>query len=233
MTRGLLLRLLAARAAGRPVALVTDLCCGRQWLVHGDPDEEPPAAEGQGLAAAVLAGARRYLRLDRSGLIGPGEDAAEEAYHFVRSFNPPPRLVVVGAGEMARAMRRLAAELGYRVVAVEAAGPPGSDGPWRDLAVDAHTAVVALTHDPSLEEPALLAALRSRAFYVGALGDRHANRRRLDRLRRTGLGEAELNRIRSPAGLDIGACSQAEAALSILSEITAVRRNRGEAGSPR
>ena len=94
------------------------------------------------------------------------------------------------------------------------------------LAPDMRTAVVTLTHDPKLDDPALTAALRSPAFYVGALGSKKTHGARLGRLAKAGFTETDLSRIHGPAGLDIGAKSPAEIAVSVLAQLTAARRNR-------
>ncbi len=155
-----------------------------------------------------------------------------------QAHNPPLRLVVVGAVHIAQALVSLAPALGLAVTVVDPrrsfATPERFPGialsnDWPDEAMaalgpDGRTAVVTLTHDPKLDDPALDRALRSEAFYVGALGSRKTHAARLDRLRALGHGDAALSRIRGPVGLAIGAVTAPEIALSILSEIVAVRR---------
>ena len=160
---------------------------------------------------------------------------------FVEVFGPPPKLVVFGAVDVAESLAALAGRLGWRtVVADTRAGLatreriPSSDEllvGWPDkvlgrIGLDADTAVVVLTHDEKLDTPALLAALRSDAFYVGALGSRRAQAARREHLLAEGLDEAYLERLSGPSGLDLGASTPPETALSILAEIVATRAGR-------
>ena len=222
MTPNLLARLEQARAAQRPVVLATRLPSGEQVLLPGD--DAPP-----GLAAAAEAA----LRADRSQTV-----EADGAPWFLHAYNPPLRLVVVGAVHIAQALVPMAAGLGYGVTVADPRRAFATDErfpgvtvstDWPDEAMDAlrpdsRTAVVTLTHDPKLDDPALDRALRSQAFYVGALGSRKTHAARLGRLRELGHGDAALARIRGPVGLDIGAVTAPEIALSILAQIVAVRR---------
>ncbi len=222
MTPDLLARLEQARAAQRPVVLATRLPSGEQVLLPGD---DAPA----GLAAAAEAA----LRADRSQTA-----KADGAQWFLHAYNPPLRLVVVGAVHIAQALVPMAAGLGYGVTVADPRRAFASDErfpgvsvstDWPDEALDAlrpdsRTAIVTLTHDPKLDDPALDRALRSEAFYVGALGSRKTHAARLGRLRGLGHGDAALARIRGPVGLDIGAVTAPEIALSILAQIVAVRR---------
>ncbi|HEX9769938.1 MAG TPA: XdhC family protein [Kiloniellales bacterium] len=226
MQRDLLDRLLTLRAAKRPAALVTDLESGDQAVVEADG-----TAGGLALGATEVAAVLGAVRDDRSGL-----DA--EMKRFVQVFNPPLRLVVVGAVHIAQQLVPLAATAGYDVTVVDprrawASGErfPGialvtdwPDEALRTLAPDHRTAIVTLTHDPKLDDPALAAALSSPAFYIGALGSLRTQARRLERLRAQGFEAAALARIHGPAGLDIGAKSPAEIAISILAQIIQVRR---------
>ncbi|MDH3472737.1 MAG: XdhC family protein [Rhodospirillales bacterium] len=225
MRRALLDRLLQRLAQKRPVALVTDLATGRQSLIGDDRPEGELELDGERLAAAAGA-----MAADRSGVL-PGEDGL-----FVQVFNPPPRMIVIGAVHIAQALVPMAELAGYEVVVVDPRGAwateerfPGvtvtKDWPDEALArldLDRRTAVVALTHDPKLDDPALTVALGSEAFYVGALGSRRTHARRLERLREGGLSEADLARIHGPIGLALGARSPAEIAVSILAQVTQV-----------
>jgi xanthine dehydrogenase accessory factor len=157
---------------------------------------------------------------------------------FLNPFNPPPRLVVVGAVHIAEALVRLAALVGHAVTVIDPrevflrpdrfagaetiAGWPDDILP--DLDLDARTAVVALTHDPKIDDRALIAALASPAYYVGALGSRRTHAGRLTRLAAAGVDEAKAGRIHAPIGLAIGAEGPAEIAVAILAEITAALR---------
>jgi len=177
---------------------------------------------------AVEPGASRVLELD-------GERV------FAEVLGPPPRLVVVGATDTAEELCHAARALGWRTAVADPRpalvtrerlpSPDELVTAWPDealerLAPDADTAVVVLTHEERLDVPALTTALRSDAFYVGAIGSRRTQERRRERLLEAGLGEEELERIAGPAGLDLGAHSPAETAVSILAEVLAVRAGR-------
>jgi xanthine dehydrogenase accessory factor len=160
---------------------------------------------------------------------------------FVQVFSPPPRLVVVGAVHIARPLAEMGKLAGYGVSVIDPrrsfAGSNAFDGvsvssDWPDEALakmkpDTRTAIVTLTHDPKLDDPALDVALKSPAFYIGALGSKKTHAARKERLTERGFNDTDMARIHGPVGLDIGALSPAEIALSIMAQITAVRR--GEA----
>jgi xanthine dehydrogenase accessory factor len=160
---------------------------------------------------------------------------------FVHRFDPPLRLMLVGAVHIAQALGPLAAMLGQQVLIVDprgafAAGPRFAgfevDDRWPDEALadwrpDAASAVVTLTHDPKLDDPALAAALRSPAYYIAALGSRKTHASRLERLAAMGFSAADLARIHGPAGLAIGAANPAEIALSVAAQMVAAWRTRG------
>jgi xanthine dehydrogenase accessory factor len=222
VTPDLLAQLQAARAAKRAVVLATRLADGVQHLL---PSEK---------AAAELAeAARRALVRDESGTV-----KLSDGEWLLQTHNPPVRLIVVGAVHIGQALVPMAALLGLAVTLVDPrrsfASPERFPNvtishDWPDDAMDAlhpdsRTAVVTLTHDPKLDDPALDRALRSEAFYIGALGSRKTHAARLNRLRALGHDEAALARIRGPVGLAIEAVSAPEIALSILAEIVAVRR---------
>lgn len=222
MRTELLARLEAARAEKRPVALATRLPDGEQLLL---PDD--------GKAHELTGAAQEAMRQDRSRTVQAGDET-----WFLHVFNPPLRLVVVGAVHIAQALVPMAAQLGYGVTVVDPRRAFATDErfpgvavstEWPDEAMDAlrpdtRTAVVTLTHDPKLDDPALDRALRSDAFYIGALGSKRTHARRLDRLRELGHDDATLSRIHGPVGLDIGAVTAPEIALSILAQIVQVRR---------
>jgi len=228
MKRALLDILLAERAAKHPVALVTEIPGGAQALVTEDTLEGELA-----LGAAALTEIRPMLRRDKSGMI-----EIESRRLFVQSNSPPPRLLIVGAVHIAQALAPMASLAGYGVTVIDPRRAfatdsrfPGIDmrGDWPDeamaeLAPDRRTAVVTLTHDPKLDDPALQTALRSPAFYIGALGSKKTHAARQGRLARAGFSPEEIARINGPVGLSIGALSPAEIAVSILAQITAVRR---------
>lgn len=169
------------------------------------------------------------FRSDRSGV---------EGGVFVAIHNPPLRLVIVGAVHIAQALVGMARSCGYDPVLIDPRAAFGSAArfqgevirqDWPDeamaaLGLDARTAVVTLTHDPKLDDPAIMAALRSDCFYLGCLGSTRTHAKRVARLAEAGFGAAEIGRIHAPVGLDIGAKSPGEIALSILAEITQVLR---------
>ena len=229
MKRELLDLLLAERAAKQAVVLVTELATGRQELIRS---QQPDLAS----SLPELERAREVLRRDRCVILDEKEGRV-----FLQPFNPPLRLILVGAVHIAQALSRMATEAGYEVIIVDprqafakaqhfehaTLSHDWPDAGLHALAPDARTAIAALTHDPKLDEPALDAALRSEAFYVGALGSRRSHAARCRRLRERGLGAADLARVHGPIGLDIGALSPAEIAVSILAEITqTLRRER-------
>jgi len=226
MKRDLLQALLAAQQAKRPVALITEVESGRQLLLDGQHRQGDLEQD-----ARLIELAAERLQRDRSGML-------EDGRHFIQVFLPPLRLAIVGAVHISQALVPMAKLAGYEVTVIDPrqawateARFPGVSmiTDWPDEALeafgpDARTGVVTLTHDPKLDDPALLCALRSPAFYVGALGSTRTHARRLERLRAEGLDEAALARIHGPAGLAIGARSPAEIAVAVLAEMTAVLR---------
>ncbi len=228
MRRETLHAILAARAVKRPAVLVSNLESGDQRLFYADaPDES-------GLAPAVRAACIEALRADRSRRLA-GEDGSPL---FVQAFNPPLRMVIVGAVHITQALAPMAALLGYEVTVVDprrafatderfpgvAVDTDWPDDALRRLSLDRRTAVVTLTHDPKLDDPALEVALSSGAFYIGSLGSRRTHAARLDRLRARGFDDPTLARIHGPIGLVIGAKSPAEIATAVTAEITAKLR---------
>jgi xanthine dehydrogenase accessory factor len=214
--------------ARRKAALVTELATGNRRLAHA------PGDLGDDLAPALA----EAFRQDRSIAL-PGSSGEI----FINVFAPTTRLVIVGAVHVAQALVPMARALGYDVLIVdpraafatqERFGDVRIEHDWPDEALaadglDAATAVVALSHDPKLDDAALISALRSDAFYVGALGSRKTHAGRVERLKQAGIAEADIARIHAPIGLDIGAQGAAEIALSIIAEITAVARGKGGA----
>jgi xanthine dehydrogenase accessory factor len=197
------------------------------WLEAGGGDE--PGPELATLAAEVIrAGRNRLLEVDGRRV-------------FAEVYGPPPRLFVYGAVDTAESLCRAAKLIGWTTVVADAramfateARLPSADElivAWPDEAFervrpDHQTAVVVLTHDDKFDRPALLAALATEAFYIGALGSRRNQERRRARLMEAGAEEDELDRISGPCGLDIGADTHEETALSILAEILATRAGR-------
>jgi xanthine dehydrogenase accessory factor len=229
MKAAFLKQVLADRAAKVPVAVVTDLGDGRQGIVHDDGDPAGDIA----LNDEQLAEVRKALRADESGTL----DSADGKL-FAQVHNPPPRLLLVGAVHISQALAPMAAMTGYGVSVIDPRRAFATDerfpgiamrGDWPDEAMadlkpDRRTAVVTLTHDPKLDDPALQAALRSPAFYIGALGSRKTHAARLKRLAAAGFTPEQTARVHGPVGLSIGALSPAEIAISVLAQITAVRR---------
>ena len=225
MKRGVLGALRRAREAKQPVALVTDLEEGSQGLVYANRID----AAGLSLEASVTRDIRTMLRVGRSGMV-------PDTNVFVRSFVPAYRLIIVGAVHIAQSLTFLARECGYQVTVIDprrafATPQRFSDVEllleWPDealarLAPDAQTALVTLAHDPKIDDPGLVAALDSEAFYIGALGSRRTHDKRVQRLTAQGLGD-KLSRINAPAGLDLGGRSHAEIALAILAQLIQAR----------
>ncbi len=211
----------------RPVALATELATGRHALVG------PATVTGEfALDETTLAAARRALHADESLCV---EGASGTV--FVGVFNPPLRMIIVGAVHVAQALAPMAALAGFRVTVVDpresfasAERFPGIAlcHDWPDEALgrlrpDERTAVVAFTHDPKLDDPALEAAMRSPAFYIGALGSRRTHGRRCERLSARGFAPSDLLRIHGPIGLDLGGRTAAEIAVATLAEAIATR----------
>jgi len=211
-----------ARLARRPVAFAKRLSDAAEFLL---PDPDASVALNDAGAAALAA--------DRSGT-----HIVQDQTWFIEARNPSPRLILVGAVHIAQALAPLAIIAGFSVVLVDPRSAFGNrerfpDGTivneWPDIALDdlrpdGRTAVVTLTHDPKLDDPALDVALKTDAFYIGALGSRKTHASRLERLAARGHDEATLQRIRGPVGLDIAAATTAEIAISIIAEIVAARR---------
>ena len=153
---------------------------------------------------------------------------------FLNVYNPPLRLIIVGAVHIAQPLARMAAMTGYDVTVIDPRAAfasaerfPGvtvmtewPDDAMATLAPDPRTAIVTLTHDPKIDDPALEVALRSNAFYIGALGSKKTHNARLYRLGKAGFGDNDVARICGPVGLAIGAKSPAEIAVAILAQIT-------------
>ena len=230
MTPALAARLAEARAQGRQIVLATRLPDGAQLLL---PDDTAPPDLAQSVA--------RALDEDESQTVKIGD-----ADWFLNVFNPPLRVVIVGAVHIAQALVPLAVQLGYGVTVVDPRRAFATDErfpgvsvstDWPDEALDAlrpdrRTAIITLTHDPKLDDPALDRALKSESFYIGALGSRKTHAARLARLRALGHDDATMARIRGPVGLNLEAVTAPEIALSILAEIVAVRRSAALATKP-
>jgi xanthine dehydrogenase accessory factor len=221
---------IAANREGRSVALATELRTGAQLYVDGE------MADGElALDAGALVTLRQALHSDRNTTL---ETAAGRV--FVQVFSPSRRCFVVGAVHIAQPLVPMLVACDYQPIVIDPRGAwatearfPGvtlstewPDEAFERLKPDRATAIVTLTHDPKIDDPALVAALRSDAFYIGALGSRRNHERRLQRLAAEhGFTADQLARIHGPIGLNIGAVSQAEIAVSILAEITQILRH--------
>ncbi|TAJ31375.1 XdhC family protein [Bosea sp. (in: a-proteobacteria)] len=223
MDLSLLAALNAERQARRATILVTEMASGAQRLVRqSEIDADPLAAQLD-----------KQLRMGKSGMV-----EAEGTSFFLTVQAPHPRIVVTGAVHISQAMAPMAKALDLDLVIIDPrsafATPERFPGvtllpEWPDEAIsriglDGYTAFVALTHDPKIDDPGLVSALRSNCFYVGALGSRKTHGKRLERLVAAGFDEAATARIHAPIGLDIGAVSPAEIALAILAEIVSALR---------
>ncbi len=220
----LLSRLNAERAARRAAILVTDLASGEQRLVQeNDVAGDPLSGD---LQACLQQGKSRLLERDGRQF-------------FLTVQVPPVRAVIIGAVHISQALAPMMKGVDLDVTIIDPRTafatperfpdvPVLADWPdavLPDLNLDRYTAVLALTHDPKIDDPALAAALRSQCFYIGALGSRKTHERRRQRLIALGFTEADLARIHAPIGLDIGAVSPAEIAVSILAELVATLRS--------
>src|ERR1700722_10621836 len=228
MKLSLLTALNTERAARRAAIVVTNVESGRQRLVKAADIARDPLR-------AVLA---EHLRTSKSGMEETGDGRV-----FLTVYVPAPQLVITGAVHISQALAPIAKLLGYDVTIVDPrtafATPERFPdvkviAEWPDKAlpplnVDHYTAFVALTHDPKIDDPALLHALARDCFYIGALGSRKTHARRLERLKQEGMSDADLTRIHAPIGLDIGAVSPAEIAVAIMAQITERLREEPEA----
>jgi xanthine dehydrogenase accessory factor len=216
------------RAARRAAVVVTNQESGAQRLLTQDKIASDPLKD-------VL---EARLRSGKSGM----EDETPEGKVFLTVHVPPTRLVVIGAVHISQALAPIASLLGYDVTIVDPrtafASPERFPGvkviaEWPDtalppLGVDRYTAFVALTHDPKVDDPALLHALDRNCFYIGALGSRKTHGRRIERLKAQGAGDNNLARIHAPIGLPIGAITPPEIAVAIMGEITSRLRLTAE-----
>ena len=225
---------------------------GRALCVYPDGSYVGGYGAGERLDGTAAAEARALLDAGRTGTVevrrecdGPDVPAGAPLTLFVESAAPPPRMIVFGAIDFAAALVRIGVFLGYRVTVCDArpvfatrerfpeADEVVVDWPHRYLArteVDGRTVLCVLTHDAKFDVPLLRLALGLPVKYVGAMGSRRTHEDRVRRLREVGVGEAELRRLRAPIGLDLGARTPEETALSIAAEIVACRR--GGSGAP-
>ncbi|MDZ4382780.1 MAG: XdhC family protein [Parvibaculum sp.] len=224
MEASILQQLVRDRADKRAVVLATRLTDGFQKLLYRTGKQEENW---------LIKAASQVLASDRGAVVeGPDGD------WFLNPFNPPLRLILVGAVHIAQPLALIGSLAGYDVTVVDPRTSFASTERFPDVALvtdwpdeamaalapDARTAIVTLTHDPKLDDPALQAALASPAFYIGSLGSKKTHAARVARLAEAGFAENEIARIHGPVGLSIGAKSPAEIAVSIMAEITETLR---------
>ena len=236
MKRVLLERVVAASHRDQPAVLVRGLANGLQVLidetgVHGDTVQMPDEVMERG---------RELLRRDGATTM----EYAQEQY-LLQTFSSPPRLFIVGAVHIAQALIPMARIAGYKVQLIDPRTAFASSDRFPDteishdwptdalkkLSLNSRTAVITLSHDAKIDDPALQVALESDAFYIGALGSKKNHAKRLQRLAKHGFSNESLKRIAGPIGLPLGGRSPAEIAISILAQITQTRYNSAEPGS--
>jgi len=222
-----------ARARRRAVTLATRLSDATEALVYRDEAKGELAGD-----AAIVSAARRAIDIGKSETVEIGGQKI-----FLNVYVPPQRLIIVGAVHIAQSLAPMATMIDFDVTVVDPRGAwattqrfPGvkvikdwADEAFQEMGLDASTAVVTLTHDPKLDDPALESALKSDAFYIGALGSRRTHAKRKERLAEVGITDEMFARVHGPVGLNIGAKSPAEIAVSILGQIIEVRARRLEA----
>ena len=229
MKRDILDQLLDARNHRKAVAVVTRLEDGAQRLVSRDDCAADPMADD--LADG--------FRFDKSRVANH-----QDVEYFIDIHNPPLKMIIIGAVHIAQAVTPIAAATGFDVIVIDPRGAFATDArfpgvtlhaDWPDEVlgesdIDVRTAVLALTHDPKVDDPALAMALKADPFYIGALGSRRTHASRLERLEAQGFSEQDLGRINGPIGLDIGARGQAEIAVAIMAQVVQHLRLGGAAG---
>ena len=215
-----------ARSARRAAMLVTDLASGESLVEVEGGNERPDLREA----------IDRAYRTGKSGIVETGDGRR----FFLNVQMPPPRIAVIGAVHISQALAEMAPVAGFDIRIIDPRTAFATEdrfrgvdlvGDWPEDALkaqplDAYTALVAVTHDPKIDDFPIISALRARCFYVGALGSRKTHARRIERLLAEGLTEADIARIDAPIGLDIGAQSPAEIAVAVLGAIIQAFRKR-------
>ncbi len=215
-------QLVTDKAGKQAVVLATNLDTGDDRLIYPASEDDP-----------LLDAARTVLRDDK-----PQTVDTEDGPIFLNPFNPPLRMVIVGAVHIAQPLAQMASLSGYTVTIVDPRTAFATqerfpdvdiitewpDEALKNLALDHRTAVVTLTHDPKLDDPALEIAIKSPCFYIGSLGSKKTHASRIERLIEAGFSEDERSRIHGPVGLAINAKSPSEIAVSVLAQITSVLR---------
>ena len=231
MQRDILDQLLTARDDRRAVAVITDLASGAQRIVGRDEMADDV------LAADLAEG----FRFDKSRVV-----TTPSGEWFIQVDNPPLEMIIIGAVHIAQSVVPIARLAGYRVIVIDPRGAFATPERFQDvdlyaewpdevlagLKLDERSALLALTHDPKIDDPALKVALSSPCFYVGALGSRKTQGLRRDRLKEMGFDDQALARIHGPIGLDIGARGAPEIAIAIMAEVTSALR-QGDAEAAR
>jgi xanthine dehydrogenase accessory factor len=235
MKRSLLESIVASARAKAPLVLVT-------WLRPGRAHCWAPGDGDGGLPTQLRDAAERSLATDEAFTV-----ETEDGPVLFKPFNPPLRLILVGAVQVAAPLSSIATTLGYAVTVVDpreafarADGwPAGTDvrRDWPDQALralrpDRRTAVVTLSHDPKIDDPSLRAALATDAFYIGALGSKKSHAARVERLAEAGVDRGQLLRIHGPVGLALGARTPGELAVAIVAQMTGFLRHRPAAMPP-
>lgn len=228
MKKDILDQLLMAQSRRQPIAVVTHLASGEQRLIAR-------ATAHQDELAAVLDTAFRF---DKSQVV-----TQDDQEYFLDIHNPPLKMVIVGAVHIAQALIPMAQATGYDITIIDPRGafatqerfpgvtllPEWPDEVLEDVGLDARTAMIALTHDPKIDDPALAMALKSEVFYIGALGSKRTHASRLERLNQHSFDAQTLERIQGPIGLDIGAKGQSEIAVAIMAQVVQHLRLGGAA----
>lgn len=237
MKRALLARIIELRSAKSSFTVATDLGNGSQSIIKADGSIED---FGLDIDDQLRPEALAALKQDRGRTIEADNHAI-----FLNPFNPPRRMIIVGAVHIAQSLAPMASIAGYEVTVIDPRGAWATaerfpetvlDRRWPDealeaLSPDSRTAIITLTHDPKLDDPALQAALQTDAFYIGALGSTKTHAKRVQRLQSAGLDDATIARIDGgPVGIDIGARTPAEIALSILASATLALRGPKKTG---
>ena len=240
MKQDVLEALVEADAQSRPVVLVRNLADGRQFLVDRDGAHTLETGARQSLGTELP---EALVERARDALARDGAQAAdiEGERYLIQTVSPPPRLFLIGAVHIAQKLTPMARLAGYDVLLLDPRPAFASAARFPDveiindwpqeampkLSLDSRSAIVTLSHDAKIDEPALQAALESEAFYIGALGSRKNHARRLERLGAAGFDEAALARIHGPIGLPLGGRSPAEIAIAILAQMTQARYRSG------
>ena len=220
--------ILTSRLAKKPLAVITRVVDGMQWAFLENDNENHEV-----FSPLEIDTIKKSMRDNKSGLI------SDEKF-FIHIHTPPLRLIIIGAVHIAQFLAPMAKVAGFDVTVVDprASFATPSRFPeinlldeWPDdgiveLKPDTRTAVVTLTHDPKLDDPALVETLKTPAFYIASLGGTRTHGKRLERLKSEGFDEHQLIRINGPAGLNIGSVSPSEIAISILAELTAALHGR-------